>query len=135
MSARFAKLMLALAAVLLALATALGAVASHALGNSLSADALASFETGVDYQFIHALGLLALTIYGRQRTDSPLLSVAALLLLVGIALFCGGVYASSLDGPHWIARLAPAGGISLIVGWLVVAAGALWPLSAAKRGD
>jgi len=135
MNKKLSELLVALAALLLATATALGAVASHALGHSLSADALASFETGVDYQFVHALGLLAVATYGRQRADAPLLSVAALLLLVGIALFCGGVYASSLDGPRWIAQLAPTGGISLILGWLAVVAGALRSLAAATRSD
>jgi uncharacterized membrane protein YgdD (TMEM256/DUF423 family) len=42
-------------------------------------------------------------------------------LAVGIILFCGGVYASSLDGPGWLSSVAPAGGIGLIGGWLVVA--------------
>jgi uncharacterized membrane protein YgdD (TMEM256/DUF423 family) len=113
------------AALLLALATALGAAGSHALGSALDADALTSFMTAVEYQFIHALGLMGLAIHAERRPEGRLLTLAALLLLVGIALFCGGVYASSLGGPRWISGPAPAGGISLIVGWLVVAASVL----------
>ena len=111
---------MAAAALLLALATALGAIASHALGGSLDADALHSFETAVQYQFIHSLGLLAVAILAERRPSRPLL-LGASLLLTGILLFCGGVYASSLDGPRWIARLAPAGGVILIAGWLLAA--------------
>jgi uncharacterized membrane protein YgdD (TMEM256/DUF423 family) len=113
------------AALLLALATALGAAGSHALESALDADALTSFMTAVEYQFFHALGLMGLAIYAERRPESRLLTLAALLLLVGIALFCGGVYTSSLGGPRWISGLAPAGGICLIVGWLVMAASVL----------
>jgi uncharacterized membrane protein YgdD (TMEM256/DUF423 family) len=117
-------MLMAFAALLLALATALGAVASHALGGSLDADALHAFETAVEYQFIHSLGLLAIAILA-ERHPSRALVAAAALLLVGILLFCGGVYASSLDGPRWIAGMAPTGGVSLIVGWLVFAVAVL----------
>jgi uncharacterized membrane protein YgdD (TMEM256/DUF423 family) len=119
-----ARLLIAASALLLALATALGAIASHALGGSLDADALHSFETAVEYQFIHSLGLLAVAILAERQASRPLL-IAAALLLAGILLFCGGVYASSLDGPGWIARLAPAGGMILIGSWLLAAAALL----------
>jgi uncharacterized membrane protein YgdD (TMEM256/DUF423 family) len=111
---------MAVAAVLLALATALGAIASHALEGTLDADAIHSFETAVDYQFIHSLGLLAIAILA-ERQPSRLLLLAAFLVLAGILLFCGGVYASSLDGPRWIAGLAPTGGVGLISAWVLVA--------------
>jgi uncharacterized membrane protein YgdD (TMEM256/DUF423 family) len=114
-------MLMAAAALLLAVATALGAVASHALEGRLDAEALHAFGTAVDYQFVHSLGLLALAIYAAGQKPSKALGLAALLLLAGILLFCGGVYASSLDGPRWIARLAPTGGVSLIAGWLLVA--------------
>jgi uncharacterized membrane protein YgdD (TMEM256/DUF423 family) len=78
----------------------------------------------VEYQFIHSLGLLAVAILA-ERHPSQALVAAAALLLVGILLFCGGVYASSLDGPRWIAGMAPTGGVSLIVGWLVFAVAVL----------
>lgn len=126
MSQKLSRLMLAVAALLLALATALGAVASHALYGVLTADALASFATAVDYQFFHSLGLLAIAVHADRRPQARSLLVAALALLAGIVLFCGGLYASSLDGPDWIGSLAPVGGISLMAGWVVVALGAIW---------
>ena len=114
------RVLMALAALLLALATALGAIASHALGASLDADALHSFETAVDYQFIHSLGLLAVLILAERQRSRPLL-IGVALLLAGILLFCGGVYASSLGGPRWIASVAPTGGVCLIAAWLIFA--------------
>ena len=129
MTTTLSRWLIALAALLLAAATGLGAVASHGLAAILDAAALHSFETAVSYQFIHSLGLIAIAIYGERHPTTKALSVAALLLLAGIVLFCGGVYASSLDGPDWIAALAPTGGVSLIVGWLVVGFAALRQLS------
>jgi uncharacterized membrane protein YgdD (TMEM256/DUF423 family) len=120
MNRRLARCLIAIAALLLAIATALGAIASHALDSVLDAGALRAFETAVDYQFVHALGLAMLALYAERQAASTLFVLAAALLTCGILLFCGGVYASSLDGPGWIAGLAPTGGLALIAGWLVV---------------
>lgn len=121
MSVTLSRILIAIAAALLAAATGLGAVASHALQSALDAAELHAFETAVDYQFVHALGLLGLAIYGERRPGSRLLGVAGILLVAGIVMFCGGVYTSSLEGPGWISSLAPAGGSGLIVAWLVAA--------------
>jgi uncharacterized membrane protein YgdD (TMEM256/DUF423 family) len=115
------RVLIGFAALLLAAGTGLGAIASHALDTVLTADKLHSFETAVDYQLIHSVGLLAVAAYAEVR-HSRWLAIAALLLAVGIPLFSGGVYVSSLGGPRWIAQLAPTGGISLILGWTVAAA-------------
>lgn len=133
MNTTLARLLIALAALLLAVGTALGAIASHALDASLDARALETFETAVEYQFVHSLGLLAVSIYAERHPDTRLLALAGLLLAVGIVLFCGGVYTSSLDGPEWISSLAPAGGISLILGWLVAAGAVAWQFVRGKQ--
>lgn len=123
MSNRLAPVILALAMVLLAVATALGAYASHAA--ALAPAALESLKTGIDFQFFHALGLLGLALVLERRADGRVLVLGTLAVAVGVVLFCGGVYASSLGGPRVIARLAPVGGVALIIGWLVCAAGLL----------
>lgn len=119
MNQSLTRFVLVFAALSLATATALGAIASHAL----DADVAGTFATGVNYQFVHSLGLLALATYAEGHEEQRSLALAALLLVTGIVLFCGGIYASSLTGPQFIARLAPVGGISLIGGWLVAAWG------------
>lgn len=131
MNTSIARALISVAAVLMAIATGLGAYASHGLDSILEPDALSSFRTGVDYQFVHALGLIAIAIYGERHSDAKLLVLAGLLLTLGIVLFSGGVYSSSLDGPGWISSLAPTGGISLIAGWLVVAI-AMWQTPQAR---
>lgn len=121
MTTRIARLLIAAAALLMAVATGLGAWAAHGLDSVLDAAALRSFTTAVDYQFVHSLGVLAVAMLGDRHAEPKTLAAAAALLLAGIVLFCGGLYASSFDGPGWISSLAPAGGIGLITGWIAVA--------------
>lgn len=132
MKPTLARVLIALAALMLAIATALGAIASHALDGVLDAAALRTFETGVEYQFVHSLGLIAVSVYAERCPRVKSLTLAGALLFAGIVLFCGGVYTSSLNGPAWIVSLAPVGGVSLILAWLVVAGTAAWQLVASK---
>jgi uncharacterized membrane protein YgdD (TMEM256/DUF423 family) len=125
MATSFYRALMAIAALLMAIATGLGAWASHGLAALLDASALRAFETAVSYQFVHALGLLGLGIFCTARPGTRMPGLAALVLLGGILLFCGGLYASSLGGPEWVASLAPVGGIGLIVGWILAGVG-LW---------
>jgi uncharacterized membrane protein YgdD (TMEM256/DUF423 family) len=125
------RVLIAVSALLMALATGLGAWASHGLG-SLDEAGRHAFETGVNYQFVHALGVLAIAIHARRNQAGRAFGLAAAVLLAGIVLFCGGVYSSSLAGPEWIAGLAPTGGIGLIVGWLLVGFAALRDQSSAS---
>ncbi len=122
---RHGKLMIAFAGVSLAVATAAAAAASHALANVLSERALASFETAVRLQFYHGLGLLALPLLADRLGAPRLAGSAGWLFIAGTLLFCGAVYVNALGGPPAIARVAPAGGIAFIAGWIAVAAAAL----------
>jgi uncharacterized membrane protein YgdD (TMEM256/DUF423 family) len=111
-----ARRTLVMAGALLALATVLGAFGSHALQPILTPKRFESFGLAVNYQFFNALGMLAIGIL--QRGDnSPLLRWALRLLLIGLLLFCGSVYALTAGLPSWFGMVAPLGGASLIVGW------------------
>jgi uncharacterized membrane protein YgdD (TMEM256/DUF423 family) len=114
----------AVAAALIALATVMGAFGAHALRTQLSAGQLQVYETAVRYHFYHALGLLALGVLLRS-TDTELLRWAALLVLTGIVIFSGSLYALSFGAPRPLGAITPLGGLLLIAGWIVVAV-ALW---------
>lgn len=47
-------------------------------------------------------------------------ATAAAMILGGAAFFAGVLYAISLTGSHAFAMLAPIGGATLILGWLVL---------------
>ncbi|HEY1492471.1 MAG TPA: DUF423 domain-containing protein, partial [Steroidobacteraceae bacterium] len=82
---------LALAGVLLALATVCGAFGAHLLKGQLAPERLQLWETAVRYHFFQSLGLLAVGLALRSIDDAAVRG-AALLIVVGIVLFCGSLY-------------------------------------------
>jgi uncharacterized membrane protein YgdD (TMEM256/DUF423 family) len=113
---------LALAGVLLALATVCGAFGAHALKGQLAPDRLQLWETAVRYHFFQSLGLLGVGLTLRSLDDGAL-RTAALLIVVGLVLFCGSLYALSFGAPRLLGALTPAGGLAWIAGWLLFAWG------------
>ena len=111
---------LAIAGVLLALATACGAFGAHALRAHLPPERLAVYETAVRHHFYHSLGLLGIGLALRS-VDSGSLRWAALLIVVGLGLFSGSLYALTLGAPRALGILTPLGGLALIAGWLLFA--------------
>lgn len=99
---------------------ALGAFASHALKSQLSASYLAVFQTGVQYQMLHALALLGVALLSLHR-PSRLLALAGGLFVVGILLFSGSLYLLTLSGIGKLGMITPLGGTSFLVGWLCLA--------------
>lgn len=124
MTAFAARRILGAAGVLLALATLAGALGAHTLKSHWSAERLDVFDTAVRYQFYHSLGLLGIGLALRTH-DVGALRAAALLIVVGIALFSGSLYALTLDAPRMIGVVTPIGGLALIAGWLAFAYG-IW---------
>ncbi len=115
---------LAAAGVLLALATVAGALGAHALRSHWPAQRLDVYDTAVRYQFYQSLGLLGVGL-ALRFSDAGALRAAALLIVVGIVLFCGSLYALTLGAPRVIGAVTPVGGMALIAGWIVFAYG-IW---------
>jgi len=116
---------LALAGLLLALATVFGAFGAHGL-RSLPADRLQVYETAVRYHFFNALGLLGIGLALRSA-DAALLRWSAALVLLGVVLFSGSLYALTFGAPRAVGVVTPVGGLALIAGWLAFAARFLRP--------
>ena len=110
--------------LLAAAAVLLGAFGAHALRSVLDPDALALWRTAVDYQFLHAFGLLFIALPSRPAAAAERL--ASMAFLCGILFFCGSLYCLALGAPRWTGILTPIGGASFIVGWVAMAH-ALWP--------
>jgi uncharacterized membrane protein YgdD (TMEM256/DUF423 family) len=109
--------------LLLALATACGAFGAHALKGQLAPERLQLWETAVRYQFFQALGLLGVGLALRS-SDAGVLRAAAALLIAGVLLFSGSLYALALGAPRPLGALTPVGGLAWIIGWLLFAYGA-----------
>jgi uncharacterized membrane protein YgdD (TMEM256/DUF423 family) len=109
-----------LAALLLALATLIGALGAHALKPRLLPESYEVLQTALHYQFFHALGLMAIGLL-YDRLPLPALRLAGWLVLSGALLFSGSLYLLLAGAPRVIGVLTPLGGLSLIAGWCTVA--------------
>ena len=81
-------------------------------------------ETGVRYHMYHALGLFAVA-WAASRWPSGATTAAGWLLIVGIVIFSGSLYALVLTGQRWLGAVTPVGGLALIAGWAALAWAAL----------
>ncbi|HEX3897180.1 MAG TPA: DUF423 domain-containing protein [Rudaea sp.] len=111
------------AAALGATAVLFGAFGAHALRGHFDENALSIWRTAVDYQFWHALALLA--IAGFAPADVRRWPRASGILIAGTLVFCASLYALALGAPSWIGVITPFGGVLLVTGW-VVAGAAFW---------
>lgn len=115
-----ARKTLAIAGLLLASATALGAFGAHALKAHLTQDKLQVYETAVRYHFLNSLGLLAMGVLLRSM-DGELLRWSATLVLTGVILFSGSLYLLTFGAPRFFGIVTPLGGLALIAGWILFA--------------
>lgn len=111
----------AIGALAAMLSVVLGAFGAHLLEDRLTAAALDTYDTGVQYHMFHAVGILLIAAL-LDRLPSPKWAArAAVLHLAGIVLFSGSLYALALSGFKALGAVAPLGGIAFIAGWICMA--------------
>lgn len=118
-----AKLFLILGGFSALLAVMLGAFGAHALKKLLTADMMTIFETAVQYHFYHALGLLTIGLLTLHLPTSLWLRWSGWLMLIGIVVFSGSLYALTLSGQRWLGAITPIGGTAFIAAWLIMLIG------------
>jgi len=124
------KTFLSLGALFGAVAVVLGAFGAHGLKRIVSANDVAVFQTGVQYQMYHTLALLiTVIVYDRIRTNW--LKWTGYLFSFGILFFSGSLYlitalnAFGKSIPTAIGIITPIGGVLFICGWLCLLIGIL----------
>jgi uncharacterized membrane protein YgdD (TMEM256/DUF423 family) len=125
MSSRFYLLVSALSG---AVSVALGAFGAHGLKKIVSPEMLVVYQTGVQYQFIHSLALLALAILllvPAAESVKGLVKWSAHLMMLGIVLFSGSLYTMTFMSagggfPAWLGPITPIGGLAFIMGWILL---------------
>ncbi len=112
----------AIAAVFLALAVGLGAFGAHGLKAHLDANHLDIYKTAVLYHFLHALGLLIVSVLPKTGTlSAPSANTVCWLLAAGILIFSGSLYALSISGVSLLGAITPFGGVAFIAAWVLLA--------------
>ena len=97
---------------------ALGAFGAHGL--ALGAEADGWWQTATLYALVHAAAALAIALSGR----TGLVRRGGWAFILGVLVFSGCLYAMAIGAPRWLGAVVPLGGISFLVGWALVAAGA-----------
>lgn len=95
----------------------LGAFGAHGLRDRLDAYSMEVYQKAVFYHFIHALGLLAVSLSPRTAH----LVWVNILLVAGILIFSGSLYLLAITGVRTFGAITPLGGLSFIAAWLLLA--------------
>ncbi len=102
------------------IAIILGAFGAHALKETLTSDALQSFNTGVRYQMYHVIVLLFVNTYSGFSTKTK--NLISFLFFIAILFFSGSIYAITVGNidPKSIWFITPFGGLLFIIGWFIM---------------
>jgi len=93
-----------------------GAFGAHFLRSFLDQlGAVGIWQTAVRYHLVHSVVLLVLSGW------RPLPRLAYYLILIGVMVFSGSLYALALTNFKWFGAIAPLGGIGVLCGWLALA--------------
>jgi uncharacterized membrane protein YgdD (TMEM256/DUF423 family) len=124
----FARRCVVAGSILMFTGLVLGAVGTHVVADRVTPRELASYETAVLYQLLHALGLVLLGVLAQLTDLTWRLRWAARLMGTGVVVFSGSIYLATAGMPHSVLAVAPAGGMALMASWALLA----W--QAASRG-
>jgi len=124
------KFALAFASFLGVTGVIFGAFGAHILKKYLTLEQLASFDTGVKYQLIHAVVLLIIAL-NADKFNSKLFKIISNLLIVGILFFSFSIYLLStreitgFNNIGFLGPITPIGGTLLIGAWITLFVSAL----------
>lgn len=123
-------------AALAALAVILGAFGAHTLKEMVPPESVSTFQTGVQYQFYHAIGLIIVAL-AFEKLPSKWVNWSARFFISGIILFSGSLYllvalkATNSVGLSGLGIITPFGGLFFIAGWLLLVYAAIKETSSA----
>lgn len=115
----YSKRFLLFGTLLLALAVCFGAFGAHGLKNMVTPERLSIFQTGVQYQFYHALGLCVVAFIAHFE-HKRMVIIAGNLMLVGVLIFSYSLYSLVIFDLKWLGAITPIGGVLMVVSWLML---------------
>jgi len=102
-----------------------GAAGTHWLETFLDEKYADTFQTAVRFHMAHSVALVAAALVVERYKSGILHSASLWLLLAGVIIFCGSLYALAFTHIWVFGVTAPVGGICLGLGWLVLAFGSM----------
>jgi uncharacterized membrane protein YgdD (TMEM256/DUF423 family) len=109
-------------AVYALLAVAFGAFGAHALKDVLTEHYAAIWDTAVQYQMFHAIGLIVIGILMSKGILGPttMLSRAGIIMFIGVIIFSGSLYVLAITQIKILGAITPIGGVLFLISWLMV---------------
>jgi len=97
------------------LGVAFGAFGAHGLKNYMTPEMIEVWKTGVLYQLIHSVVILAIGFSWDKKYKIP-----AIFFTIGIILFSFSLYLYAITYTIAFAIITPFGGVSFLAGWLMI---------------
>lgn len=125
---KLSKNIVVTSAILAAITIAIGAFGAHGLKQLVSAESLATFETGVRYQMYHVLALLVIGLASAIPPNTK--KWVFRFFCFGMLFFSGSIYLLALKeqlpfSVSFLGPVTPIGGLLFIIGWGMLAYGLL----------
>jgi uncharacterized membrane protein YgdD (TMEM256/DUF423 family) len=98
----------------------MGAFGAHGLKTILTPEMMAIYQTAVNYQMWHALGLIATGLLRQQLPQNSMIYWSGWLMFGGILLFSGSLYLLAILNLPWLGMITPAGGVCFLLAWLLL---------------
>lgn len=114
------KQFLLLGTILMALAVSLGAFGAHGLKKIVSAEMLTVYQTGIQYQFYHALGLCVVAFIAHLH-NGKWVKIAGMMMFIGVIIFSFSLYILVLLDMKWLGAITPIGGVLMVISWVILA--------------
>lgn len=102
------------------LSVALGAFGAHGLEKVLTEKHLETFNTAVEYQFLHSIVLLFVGLFASLQLNTFTIKLAGYFFLIGIFLFSGSLYLYVATQIKIYAMITPVGGMFYLFGWIAL---------------
>lgn len=93
----------------------LGAFGAHIISDKISENLYETFKNGVLYHLIHSIIIAVIGFSKRKEFNT-----SALFFSIGIVLFSFSPYIYALSGNSVFAMITPIGGVSFLIGWLLM---------------
>ena len=108
---------LIIGSILMVIGISIGAFGAHGLKEILEGNGtLSTFQTGVEYLFYNSIGILIISLSGK---DNKMKTLAIISIILGIILFSFSLFTLSITGIKAIGIITPFGGLSMIIGWIL----------------
>ena len=105
--------------IMMALAVAFGAFGAHALKPILDEHMIKVYNTAVEYQFYHALGLF-IVAFVAYINNTKKVNLSGNIMFGSIFIFSGSLYILTITGIKWLGAITPIGGTGFIIAWILL---------------